>query len=95
MLTLYKTLKNESDLDVRDENHTKNVIFMIKMRALKQFDLEDQNQITILIFKIKLFPCLNMTNHVQLVKYQANFDKYQRLAFQACFIWHAHLEKMS
>ena len=49
----YATLKNESDLDLQDQVHTKNVIFKIKTRSLKQCDVEDQDQITILIFKIR------------------------------------------
>ena len=31
----YATFKYESDLDLQDQNHTKNVIFKIDIRALK------------------------------------------------------------
>ena len=41
----YATFKNESDLDLQDQNHAKNVIFKIKIRSLKY-----------VILKIKIVP---------------------------------------
>ena len=58
---LYATFKNESDLDLENQDHTKNVIFKIKIRTLKYFDLEDQDEIAILVFKIRSCPCLSIT----------------------------------
>ena len=38
----YATFKNESDLDLQDQDHTKNVI--LKIRSIKRCDLEDQDR---------------------------------------------------
>ena len=35
----HATFKNESDLDLQDQDHTKNVMFKIKIRSLQQSDL--------------------------------------------------------
>ena len=62
----YVTFKNESDLDVQNQDHTKNVMFKIKIRLLQRSDHAHVEY-----------------DHVRLAKYQANFDKWQRLVFQA------------
>ena len=43
----------DGDLDLEDRNHLKYVILKIKIRSPKQHDLEDQDQITILILRLR------------------------------------------
>ena len=40
----YVAFKNETDRDLQALDHTKNVMFKIKIRSLKKCDLEDQDR---------------------------------------------------